>query len=126
MPRMSWQVTSLVPLAQVADVDRSIAFYQQLGLIPGGRAKNENIDFAGLRTQRGETVLMLTRGRKPIAANEQRVLFYLYTRDLKALRDRLVAAGIAVSAIVPREYMERGEVELADPDGYTVLIGEDG
>jgi hypothetical protein len=125
MPRMSWQVTSLVPLAQVADVDRSVAFYQQLGLVPGGRTKDANIDFAGLRTARGETVLMLTRGRK-IAPTEQRIVFYLYTRDLKALRKRLVAAGIAVSPIVPREYMERGEVELIDPDGYTVLIGEDG
>src|SRR3954469_14950261 len=118
---MSWQVTSLVPLAQVADVDRSIAFYQQLGLMPGGRAKDANIDFAGLRTGRGETVLMLTRGQMPIAGKEQRILFYLYTRDLKALRERLVAAGVAVSPIVPREYMERGEVELTDPDGYTLL-----
>ncbi|MBI2678321.1 MAG: VOC family protein [Candidatus Koribacter versatilis] len=123
---MSWQVTSLVPLAQVADVDRSIAFYQKLGLALGGRTKDGNIDFAGLRAERGATVLMLTRGRKPVAGDDQRIVFYLYTRDLKALRERLVAEGIAVSPIVPREYMERGEVELTDPDGYTVFIGEDG
>jgi hypothetical protein len=123
---MDSKITGLVPLAQVADVERSIAFYLQLGLIAGGRTKDANIDFAGLRTERGDTVLMLTRGQRPVAANEQRILFYLYTRDLKTLRERLVAAGISVSAIVRRDYMERGEVELTDPDGYTVLIGEDG
>ena len=122
---MSSKVTELVPLAQVADVERSIAFYQKLGLVLGGRTKGANMDFAGLRTESGRVVLMLSRGDAPVAA-EQRILFYLYTPDLKGLRERLVAEGVAVSPIVPREYMRRGEVELADPDGYTVLIGEDG
>jgi catechol 2,3-dioxygenase-like lactoylglutathione lyase family enzyme len=126
MPRMSWQVTSLVPLAQVGDVERSIAFYQKLGLVLGGRTKDANIDFAGLRTEGGSPALMLSRGQKPVAASPQRILFYLYTRDLKTLRERLLADGIDVPPIVRREYMERGEVELADPDGYTILIGEDG
>lgn len=126
MLHMSWEVSELVPLAQVGDIQRSIDFYQKLGLIVGGRMRDANIDFAGLRTQGGRTVLMLSRGRAPIAANEQRILFYLYTQDLRSLRERLVADGIDVPPIVKREYMERGEVELVDPDGYSVLIGEDG
>ncbi len=123
---MGWEVTELVPLAQVVDVQRSLDFYQKLGLVVGGRMKEANIDFAGLRTQGGRTVLMLSRGRAPIEAKEQRVQLYLYTRDLKVLRERLLADGIDVPPIVKREYMERGEVELTDPDGYSILIGEDG
>ena len=46
---MQWKVTELVPLAQVADVERSLAFYQKLGLGVSGRMKDDNIDFAGLR-----------------------------------------------------------------------------
>lgn len=126
MPRMSWKVTELVPLAHVADVERSIAFYQKLGLSLGGRTKDGNIDFAGLRTASGRTVLMLSRGEAPVATKEQGILFYLYVRDLKALHARLVADGVEVSPIVPREYMPRGEAELRDPDGYLVVIGEDG
>jgi catechol 2,3-dioxygenase-like lactoylglutathione lyase family enzyme len=126
MPRMSWKVAELVPLAQVADVERSIAFYQKLGLVLSGRTKDGNVDFAGLRTEGGRTVLMIARGDGLHAARPQGILFYLYTRDLKALRERLLGDGIKVSPIVPREYMPRGEVELADPDGYTVLVGEDG
>ena len=123
---MGWKVAELVPLAYVADVDRSLAFYRKLGLAVSGRTQEGNIDFAGLRTEGGRTVLMLSRGQKKLSAQEQRVTFYFYTRDLKGLRERLVADGIEVSPIVTREYMERGEVELKDPDGYTVLIGEDG
>lgn len=123
---MSWKATELVPLAWVSDVERSLGFYQKLGLAVGSRTQDGHIDFAVLSTESGRTVLMLSRRRDPIPAKEQRVIFYLYTRDLKALRERLVADDIEVSPIVKREYMERGEVELKDPDGYTVLIGEDG
>ena len=123
---MSWKVVELVPLAYVAEVERSLAFYCKLGLAVSGRTQDGNIDFAGLRIEDGRTVLMLSRGQKKLLPHQQRVIFYLYTRDLKALRERLVADGIEVSPIVKREYMERGEVELKDPDGYTVLIGEDG
>jgi hypothetical protein len=123
---MRWNVTELVPLAQVVDVEQSLAFYQKLGLAAGGRTKDQNIDFAGLRTEGGRTVLMLSKSRAPIAAKEQRVLFYLYTRDLKTLREKLLSDGIEAPPIVKREYMERGEIEITDPDGYVVLIGEDG
>ena len=123
---MRWKVTELVPLAQVLDVERSLAFYQKLGLRVGGRTRDQNIDFAGLRTESGRTVLMLSRGKGPIAPKEQRALFYLYTRDLPTLREKLLCDGIDVPPIVKREYMERGEIEITDPDGYCVLIGEDG
>ena len=123
---MRWKVTELVPLAQVADVERSLAFYQKLGLGVSGRTKDDNIDFAGLRVESGRTVLMLSRGKGTIAPQEQRVLFYLYTRDLNTLREKLLSDGIEVPPIVKREYMERGEIEITDPDGYCVLIGEDG
>jgi len=123
---MPWKVTELVPLAQVVDVERSLAFYQKLGLEVGGRTKDENIDFAGLCVETGRTVLMLSRGNGAIVPKEQRVLFYLYTRDLNTLRERLLSDGIEVPPIIKREYMERGEIEITDPDGYCVLIGEDG
>jgi hypothetical protein len=123
---MRWKVTELVPLAQVLDVERSLAFYQKLGLRVGGRTKDENIDFGDLRTESGRTVLMLSRGKASIVPKDQRVLFYLYTPDLKTLRERLLSDGIEVPPIVKREYMKRGEIEITDPDGYSVLIGEDG
>ena len=70
---MRWKVTELVPLAQVVDVERSLAFYQKLGLEVGGCTKDENIDFAGLCTEGGRMVLMLSRGKGPVAPKEQRV-----------------------------------------------------
>jgi len=114
-------------MAHAADVDRSVAFYLKLGLVLGHRVKVPGgVDFADITNERGQSLLMIVRATEPVVAAQQAILFYLYTRDLKALRELLLADGIAVSPIVAREYMERGEVELADPDGYTVLIGEDG
>ena len=42
-------------------------------------------------------------------------MFYLDTRDLNSLREKLISDGIEVPPIVKREYMERGEVEVTDP-----------
>ena len=43
---------------------------------------------------------------------------------LPKLRERLLAAGVAVSEMIPRFYMKKGEVGLADPDGYCIFVGQ--
>jgi hypothetical protein len=58
----------------------------------------------------------------PIHPHEQAVLFYLYTRDLPALRDRLVAYQAAPGQIGtpgPRQ-----EMRVADPDGYCLMVAQ--
>jgi hypothetical protein len=61
-----------------------------------------------------------------VIAGQQAVLFYLYTDDLIALREVLLASGVAVSEISYPFYMEKGEIRLEDPDGYVLLIGQIG
>jgi hypothetical protein len=53
-------------------------------------------------------------------------LFYLYSPDLVALREHLIAAGVRVSTITYPEHMPKGEVRVDDPDGYCLLIGQAG
>jgi hypothetical protein len=67
---------------------------------------------------------MLTKADAPVIAAEQTVLFYLYTDGLVALRKQLLGSGIAVSEISYPLYMEKGEIRVADPDGYVLLIGQ--
>jgi hypothetical protein len=50
----------------------------------------------------------------------------MYSPDLVALRNHLLANGVKVSEITYPEYMPKGEVCLAAPDGYTLLIGQIG
>jgi hypothetical protein len=116
-------VTDLVPFVHVADVARSIAFYELLGLRvcdtyePGGR-----LVWAHLRSDRAALMLALTE--EPVRAGEQAVLFYLYTRDLVALRDHLVAAGAAPGQIVDGSPGPREELRVDDPDGYCLMVAQ--
>ncbi len=49
-------------------------------------------------------------------------MLYMYTPDLVALREQLLASGIAVPSISYPGYMPSGEIQLRDPDGYVVLV----
>jgi hypothetical protein len=118
--------TGLVPMAHVADVQRPADFYKLLGMEMGGRLKNPagELQWAWLACQQAQ--LMVTRASEPVIPGQQAVLFYLYSPDLVALRDHLLANGVKVSKISYPEYMPKGEIRLDDPDGYCLLIGQAG
>jgi hypothetical protein len=48
---------------------------------------------------------------------------YMYTPDLTGLREHLVASGAKLPPIGYPAYMGSGEMCVADPDGYTILVG---
>jgi hypothetical protein len=92
-------VSGLVPFVHVADVERSIAFYRVLEFEPDDTyAPGDRPVWASLRSEGAR--LMVAEADAPIHPHEQAVLFYLYTRDLPALRDRLVAYQAAPGQIV--------------------------
>jgi hypothetical protein len=66
---------------------------------------------------------MFVRAEEPLNPAAQSVLFYMYTPDLAALREQLLAAGVHVPPISRPPYMPSGEICLRDPDGYCVLVG---
>ena len=70
--------------------------------------------------------LMLARASEAVVPIQQAVLFYLYSPNLIALREHLIAAGVRVSPITYPNYMRKGEVRVEDPDGYCLLIGQAG
>ncbi len=69
---------------------------------------------------------MVTRSERPIIADSQEVLFYLYAADLVALRNRLIEEGIKVGAIRYPEYLPQGEFRTSDPDGYCLMVAQAG
>ena len=54
----------------------------------------------------------------------QGVLFYLYSADLAALREQLVAEGIHVGEIVDGIPGPSNEMRLTDPDGYVLMVAQ--
>jgi len=105
-------------------VQRSVDFYKLLGMELRGSLRNPSGDlqWCYLACKRAE--LMFTRASAPIVPSQQAVLFYLYSPDLIALREHLIAHNIEVSAITYPDYMKKGEIRTEDPDGYVLLIGQ--
>ena len=109
------------PLLHVRSLETSISFYQRLGFEVLDTDRCTPFGWARLHCEGG--AIMLLRAEKQIDPRVQGVLFYLYTPDLKALRDHLIAGGVKPSEIACPPYMPSGEIRLDDPDGYCVLVG---
>ncbi len=138
-------VNRLVPFVHVADVDASLAFYALLGFVPQSTLKDHqgrafwSLNQSGNQT--GKAEIMLARASGPVDAGQQAVLFYMYSTDVAALRQHLLAQGLrdgatytgrATPADAPRtiyaiahpDYMPAGELRITDPDGYVILVGQ--
>src|ERR1044072_1621072 len=113
---------SLVPMASVADVERSIAFYHHLGFEVGNTFAGDGEtkpSWAWLRS--GSAQLMLSATNEP-SPDKHTVLFYVYTEDVAAARASLIASGLNPGEITTPFYAPRGEFQLIDPDGYVVIV----
>ena len=120
------RITSLIPLAHAADVQRSVEFYQKLGMEVRGNLRTPSGELQWVHLACDQADLMFARASEPAIAGQQAVLFYLYSRDLITLREHLVASGVKVSPINYPDYMPKGEIRVDDPDGYCLLIGQAG
>lgn len=128
-------VSSIVAMIPVADVMNSAKFYRNLGFEIGNAVPRECPPFhwAWLYQPKAPNWktganLMLVSGEVPGTGESKAkpVLFYLYARDLKSLRDKLLAEGFSASEISYPEYLPEGEFRLQDPDGYTLMIAQSG
>src|ERR1700689_4822202 len=92
------RVNRLVPFVRVVDVERSVAFYRHLGFSVQEEARyRDRLSWALLQSERGE--IMFEATNPPIDPGHQRIQFYLYSEDLAALREQLIAAGVAAGPI---------------------------
>lgn len=115
--------TGLVPFVQVADVARSIDFYRLLGLeVREIHEHEERLVWASMAHE--SAAIMLSQVEAGIDPSHQGVLFYLYSHDLRALRDHLVAHGITPGEIVDGSPGPRREMRVGDPDGYCLMVAE--
>jgi catechol 2,3-dioxygenase-like lactoylglutathione lyase family enzyme len=116
-------VSELIPFVQVADVDRSIAFYELLGFeVTGTYLHGGELDFAALES--GSARTMLVRAAGAIEPRRQGVRFYLYAEDLDALRAHLTEHAVSAGPIVDGSPGPEREMTVRDPDGYCLMIAE--
>jgi predicted enzyme related to lactoylglutathione lyase len=108
------------PLYHVAEIERSIRFYELLGFTTIDTDRCTPIGWARMHCEGG--AIMFLRAEEPVDGATQAVYLAMYTPDLRALREHLLANGVAVPPIKYPEYMPSGTVEMADPDGYRLGI----
>lgn len=122
---MAATTKSLVAFAHVADVERSIQFYADLGftvansVVPDQGTKPV---WAWLESEKAN--LMVGQSSGPIDASQQAVLFYLYYDDIKQTRAALLERSHAPGEIKYPFYMPGGECRLEDPDGYVLMLAQ--
>jgi catechol 2,3-dioxygenase-like lactoylglutathione lyase family enzyme len=119
---MSVKAGYSTPMLHVAEIERSIRFYELLGFTTIDTDRCVPIGWARLHCDDGSAVMFL-RAEHPIVSSAQAFMFYMYTPDLTGLREQLLANGVKVPAIGYPEYMPSGKINIADPDGYKIEIG---
>lgn len=109
------------PLLHVAEIESSIRFYELLGFTTIDTDRCDPLGWARMHCEGG--AIMFLRAEHPLDPAAQKLMLYMYTPDLAALRERLQANDVAVPEIKYPPYMRSGEITLQDPDGATIFVG---
>jgi catechol 2,3-dioxygenase-like lactoylglutathione lyase family enzyme len=84
-PSTNAKATGLIPMAHVADVQRSVDFYKMLGMELRSSLKGSTNGLQWAHVACEGAHLMFARASEPVVASQQAVLFYLYSPDLICL-----------------------------------------
>jgi len=111
----------LMPIVYVTDMQRSVAFYEALGLKVSARQRNDYWTELSL----GDALLALHRdGHLPDPHHNQRMMLTLVTHEpLEMLVAQLDRAGVKPTREIADEAFGRSLL-LHDPDGLPVQINE--
>ena len=120
---MDVRVIGLIPFVRVVDVEHSVAFYEHLGFeVQDTATYKDHLSWAALKS--GDAEIMFEGTFGPPDPEHQRVVFYLYSDDLAALRTRLLDAGIEPGPIEDGSPGPREEMRVTDPDGYVLMVAQ--
>jgi catechol 2,3-dioxygenase-like lactoylglutathione lyase family enzyme len=115
------------PMLHVAEVERSIRFYRQLGfeLVDVEGETGCPLGWARMSTADGSALmLLLAEENDAVKPEQQGIMLVLYTAALPALRQQLVAAGERPTEVERPPWMPSGHILVPDPDGYAVGINQ--
>jgi hypothetical protein len=122
IPKQPEKLRRLVPLARVASVPASLAFYAKLGFDLVNALGGDEPHWAWLRS--GQADLMIERATLPVVSEQQAVLFYLYVDDVYRFHTAISQAGVTAGELVFPTHSPMGEFRVVDPDGYVLLVGQ--
>jgi hypothetical protein len=116
---MTAKVSYSTPMLHVAEIEKSIPFYELLGFVTVDTEGANPIGWARLHCEGG--AVMFLRAEGPVNSTHP-VMLCMYTPDLTGLREHLLASGVKLPPINYPGYMPSGEITLADPDGNIIIV----
>jgi catechol 2,3-dioxygenase-like lactoylglutathione lyase family enzyme len=117
---MTVRVGYSTPMLHVAEIERSIRFYELLGFVTVDTDRCTPLGWARMHCEGG--AIMFLRAEEPLDPIRVTTMLCMYAPDLVALREQLLVAGIKVPPINYPAYMPSGEIFMPDPDGYSVIV----
>jgi len=135
-----------VSYLHVNDVETSVAFYKLLGFDDNNWYRKDDgtaiwaaVGSSDDQNRRAE--IFFAKASESVIPEQQAVLLYLYAADVRLLRSHLLTNGLhdggtycgqagpnngrrVVFEVQYPDYMFDGELRVADPDGYCLLIGQ--
>ena len=111
----TWLVTGSDPDFTVADVERSVAFYEQLGF----EASAHDTTYAFAHRERGLTLHLAKAEEGSVPGHGS---LYIHCQDADRVAEDWRMAGVAVLGPEDQDYGRR-EGTVADPDGNTIRLG---
>jgi hypothetical protein len=117
-------VTGLISMAHAADARRSVDFCTLLGMkfAAAHAIPLENCGSTWPATRPNSC----SRARLNRLSSANRPCCFISSPNLVAVREHLLASAVRVSGITYPDYMPKGEIRVADPDGYALLIAQAG
>jgi len=118
-------MSELIPLLNVEDVSRSIAFYET---VLGAKVENQweiqgSVRWARIGFEGGKLMLNTPDGASSAErrgrADFADTVLYVMCESAPARREKLLAAGLNVGVLHQEDYGNE-EFALRDPDGYAV------
>jgi len=102
------------PMLHVAEIEKSIRFYELLGFTTIDTEGCAPLAWARLHCEDGSAVMLL-RAEHPVDASAQALILYMYTPDLGGLRDRVPTyASGALMRPHPVDYLGKAGTRLRD------------
>jgi catechol 2,3-dioxygenase-like lactoylglutathione lyase family enzyme len=112
----------MVSVTYVRDIDASRAFYELLGFREQSSGQAATSAWSSMRN--GSYQVLLTSTKPQIDVPALPLLFYFFFEDVEAVVAALQAANVALDHVGFPAHAAGGELKLVDPDGNTVLIGQ--
>jgi catechol 2,3-dioxygenase-like lactoylglutathione lyase family enzyme len=113
---------SMVAVTYVKDIETSRAFYELLGFREQSAGKAATSAWSALRHD--ELSVLLASTKPTLGVPPLPLLFYFFYEDLDAVVGVLGQAGVQFIRTGHPPHALGGEVKVLDPDGNTVLLGQ--